>query len=59
MRLFRFFRTDNGNRSYGNETGGRITACQYQRLPISEDKCLFHWHGRRPDDHPGLSDLGL
>ncbi|MDR8434337.1 DUF1348 family protein, partial [Acinetobacter baumannii] len=29
-------------------------------LPISESERLFHWpQGRRPDDHPGLSDLGL
>jgi len=29
-------------------------------LPIREDQRLFHWpQGRRPDEHPGLSDLGL
>jgi nuclear transport factor 2 (NTF2) superfamily protein len=29
-------------------------------LAITEDERLFHWpQGRRPDDHPGLSDLGL
>ncbi|KTT57046.1 50S ribosomal protein L21 [Pseudomonas oryzihabitans] len=29
-------------------------------LPITEAERLFHWpQGRRPDDHPGLSDLGL
>jgi nuclear transport factor 2 (NTF2) superfamily protein len=29
-------------------------------LPIGEADRLFHWPlGRRPDDHPGLSDLGL
>jgi len=29
-------------------------------LPISEAERLFHWpQGRRPDDHPGLGDLGL
>lgn len=29
-------------------------------LPIAEDDRLFRWPlGRRPDDHPGLSDLGL
>jgi hypothetical protein len=27
---------------------------------IAELDRLFHWpQGRRPDDHPGLSDLGL
>ncbi|MDR6176965.1 MULTISPECIES: nuclear transport factor 2 family protein [unclassified Pseudomonas] len=29
-------------------------------LPITEAERLFHWpQGRRPDDHPGLSALGL
>lgn len=29
-------------------------------LKISESERLFHWlQGRRPDDHPGLSALGL
>ena len=29
-------------------------------LPIREGDRLFHWPlGRRPDDHPGLSELGL
>ncbi|MDQ7915294.1 nuclear transport factor 2 family protein [Pseudomonas sp. 102515] len=29
-------------------------------LPITAAERLFHWpQGRRPDDHPGLSDLGL
>ena len=29
-------------------------------LPIKESERKFHWPlGRRPDDHPGLSDLGL
>ncbi|MES4906576.1 MULTISPECIES: DUF1348 family protein [unclassified Streptomyces] len=29
-------------------------------LPIKESERRFHWPlGRRPDDHPGLSDLGL
>lgn len=29
-------------------------------LPIRADERLFHWPlGRRPDDHPGLSALGL
>jgi len=28
--------------------------------PISEAERKFHWPlGRRPDDHPGLSELGL
>lgn len=29
-------------------------------VPISDADRLFHWpQGRRPDDHPGLTDLGL
>jgi nuclear transport factor 2 (NTF2) superfamily protein len=29
-------------------------------LPIQADERKFRWpQGRRPDDHPGLSDLGL
>jgi nuclear transport factor 2 (NTF2) superfamily protein len=29
-------------------------------LPIHEDERKYHWPlGRRPDDHPGLSDLGF
>jgi nuclear transport factor 2 (NTF2) superfamily protein len=29
-------------------------------LRITEDERLFHWpQGRRPDDHAGLTDLGL
>jgi nuclear transport factor 2 (NTF2) superfamily protein len=54
-------------RSYGNEnwkfdTEGimeRRYAC-INDLPINEADRLFHWpQGRRPDDHPGLSELGL
>lgn len=60
---------DSGNwfRSYGNENWEfnedglmqRRFAC-LNDLPIREDERLFHWpQGRRPDNHPGLSDLGL
>ena len=60
---------DSGNwfRSYGNENwefddNGLMRkryAC-INDLPISEDARLFHWpQGRRPDDHPGLSAMGL
>ena len=54
-------------RSYGNENWefdehglmARRFAC-INDLPIDEKARLFHWPlGRRPDDHPGLSDLGL
>lgn len=54
-------------RSYGNENwqfapDGRMRRrmASINDLPISADRRLFHWPlGRRPDDHPGLSDLGL
>jgi nuclear transport factor 2 (NTF2) superfamily protein len=60
---------DSGNwfRSYGNENWefedsglmGRRFAC-INDLPIRESERKFHWPlGRRPDDHPGLSDLDL
>ena len=30
------------------------------RGSIEDSERLFHWElGRRPDDHPGLSELGL
>lgn len=60
---------DNGNwfRSYGNENwvfgedGLMIERyASINDLPISEEERKFHWpQGRRPDDHPGLSELGL
>jgi len=54
-------------RAYGNENwhfdDQGLMAERHARLnalPISEAERLFHWpQGRRPDDHPGLSDLGL
>ncbi len=60
---------DSGNwfRSYGNENWEfdangfmqRRFAC-INDLPIAADDRKYHWPlGRRPDDHPGLSDLGL
>jgi hypothetical protein len=54
-------------RSYGNENwefgedGLMLNrfAC-INDLPIAQADRKFHWpQGRRPDDHPGLSDLGL
>jgi nuclear transport factor 2 (NTF2) superfamily protein len=60
---------DAGNwyRSYGNENWEFDAAGLMQRryasindLPIAQSARKFHWpQGRRPDDHPGLSDLGL
>ena len=54
-------------RSYGNEnwefTEQGLMARRFASindLPIASEQRLFHWPlGRRPDDHPGLSDLGL
>lgn len=54
-------------RSYGNENWEfdheGIMHHRYAAIndvPIQESERLFHWPlGRRPDDHPGLSDLGL
>lgn len=60
---------DSGNwfRSYGNENwefgpDGLMTTrhSSINDLPIQESERKFRWPlGRRPDDHPGLSDLGL
>jgi hypothetical protein len=37
---------------------GRHASINDQRIDASERK--FHWpQGRRPDDHPGLRELGL
>ena len=54
-------------RSYGNELWEFDEAGLMRRriasindLAITPDERLFHWpQGRRPDDHPGLSELGL
>lgn len=54
-------------RSYGNELWEFDEAGLMRRriasindLAIAATDRLFHWpQGRRPDDHPGLSDLGL
>lgn len=60
---------DSGNwfRTFGNENWEfdenglmqRRYAC-LNDMPILASERKFHWPlGRRPDDHPGLSDLGL
>jgi nuclear transport factor 2 (NTF2) superfamily protein len=54
-------------RSYGNENWEfddqglmRLRFASINDLPIAASDRKFHWPlGRRPDDHPGLSDLGL
>jgi nuclear transport factor 2 (NTF2) superfamily protein len=63
------YHDDSGNwfRAYGNENWAfdadgymarRIASIN--EMPIAESERKFHWPlGRRPDDHPGLSDLGL
>lgn len=60
---------DAGNwfRSYGNENwefrDDGLMSCRHASIndrPIAESERLMRWPlGRRPDDHPGLSDLGL
>jgi hypothetical protein len=60
---------DSGNwfRSYGNENWEfeenglmRLRFASINDLPIEETERKYYWPlGRRPDDHSGLSDLGL
>jgi nuclear transport factor 2 (NTF2) superfamily protein len=60
---------DSGNwfRSYGNENWEfdddglmRLRIASINDLPIKESDRKYRWPlGRRPDDHPGLSELGL
>lgn len=63
------YHDDSGNwfRAYGNENWEFAADGLMHRRhasinehPIREEERLFRWPlGRRPDDHPGLSDLGL
>src|SRR5882724_8959027 len=60
---------DSGNwfRSYGNENWEfdeqglmRWRIASINDLPIEDSERKYHWLlGRRPDDHPSLSELGL
>ena len=60
---------DSGNwfRSYGNENWEfdgeglmRLRIASINDAPIAESDRKYHWPlGRRPDDHPGVSALGL
>ena len=63
------WRDDSGHwyRSYGNENWEynddglmAVRHASINDLPILESDRKYHWPlGRRPDDHPGLSDLGF
>lgn len=63
------WRDDSGSwfRSYGNENWEfddhglmRRRIASINDLPISEAERKYHWpQGRRPDDHPSLSNIGL
>ena len=63
------YRDDSGHwfRAYGNENwrsdDDGLMAARFASInerPIAEAERQFRWPlGRRPDDHPGLSDLGL
>ena len=63
------YHDDIGNwfRAYGNENWEfddnglmRRRIASINDLPITASQRLYRWPlGRRPDDHPGLSDLGL
>jgi nuclear transport factor 2 (NTF2) superfamily protein len=60
---------DSGNwfRSYGNENWEfaenrlmRLRFASINELPIKKTERKHYWAlGRRPDDHPGLNDLGF
>ena len=62
-------RDDSGNwfRSYGNENWEfnedglmRTRLASINDLPIKDADRKYHWPlGRRPDNHPGLSELGF
>lgn len=63
------YRDDSGHwfRAYGNENWQfddaglmAVRIASINEHPITEEERKFRWPlGRRPDDHPGLSDLGL
>ncbi|MGS0754322.1 nuclear transport factor 2 family protein [Roseateles sp. GG27B] len=59
--LGQWFRS-HGNENWGFDADGLMTQrhASINDRPIAEDERLFRWPlGRRPDDHPGLSELGL
>jgi uncharacterized protein len=51
-----------GNENWEFDENGlmRLRIASINDLPIKEGNRSYHWPlGRRPDDHPSLSDLGL
>lgn len=51
-----------GNENWAFDADGLMTHrhASINDRPIAKSERLFHWPlGRRPDDHPGLSELGL
>ena len=53
---------DSGNELWAFDPRGlmRRREASINDVPIDEADRLFHWPlGRRPDDHPGLTALGL
>lgn len=51
-----------GNENWEFDDNGlmRVRIASINDLPVSEPQRLYHWPlGRRPDDHRGLSALGL
>ncbi|MCA1777608.1 MAG: nuclear transport factor 2 family protein [Loktanella sp.] len=54
-------------RAHGNENWAfaenglmAVRHASINDVPITDEQRLFHWpQGRRPNDHPGLNDLGL
>lgn len=54
-------------RAYGNENWEfdalgymAVRHASINDVPITDAERLFHWpQGRRPDDHPGLTELRL
>lgn len=51
-----------GNENWAFDANGLMTDrhASINDRPIASTDRLFHWPlGRRPDDHPGLSELGL
>lgn len=51
---------DNENWEFDDQGFMRLRIASINDLPIKKSERKYHWPlGRRPDDHPSLSDLGL